>query len=451
MVSNLSMHFTYPRSWSRNTLETVHPCLPRFIRNDGRALWQQQHCLTKYFPPHSKTLSEEKLILKPFTMPEHLLTVNPHFRFQVRSENNQGKLQRETGLLQELCSIDIQTTHAVSTHLTHTCTTGKPIHQFMAIDLNEATYDALVQKVFATSVPNEDLGQYNVTLKYLGKLQDWWINIANTEGMGYAIEDNQDQGYTLISATIESKIARAVAPKVEILPLVSYSTKAAAKPKAVKKRTTVKHSAPSRSSTGEKKSVEEKILSAMAELRQIGISAPPRVQVAFFSGYGNMKSAGFATALSILKTKGHIEYQKQTVILSETGIANAGPVADPSTSNADAQERIKNILKGGKTTGLVLDQLSDGLAHIRKDVATATGYGNEKSSGFATTLSTMKSLGILVYPKDTTDSKKNLIQLTDIMFPFGRPGSTGTSNNTVPTNCDAEVSADEDAIETLWL
>jgi hypothetical protein len=35
---------------------------------------------------------QEKLISKPFTMPEHLLTVNPHFRFQVRSENNQGKL-----------------------------------------------------------------------------------------------------------------------------------------------------------------------------------------------------------------------------------------------------------------------------------------------------------------------------------------------------------------------
>jgi hypothetical protein len=286
----------------------------------------------------------------------------------------------------------------------------------------------LVQKIFATSVPNEDLEQYNITLMYEGKRQDWWINIANTEGMGYAIQDNQVQGYALISATIQSKVARAVAPKIETL-----------KPKAVKKRTTAKHSAPSRSA-GEKGTVEEKILSAMAELRHLGINTPPRMQVAFFSGYGNVKSAGFATALSSLKTKGHIDYQKQTVILSETGIANAGPVSDPSRSNAEVQEGIKKILKGGKTTGQVLDQLSDGLAHIRKDVATATGYGNEKSSGFAKALSTMKSLGILVYPKDTTNSKKNLIQLTDIMFPFGRPGSTGTSNN-----CDAEVSADENA------
>jgi hypothetical protein len=37
-------------------------------------------------------VSTSKLISKPFSMPEHLLTVNPHFRFQVRSENNQGKL-----------------------------------------------------------------------------------------------------------------------------------------------------------------------------------------------------------------------------------------------------------------------------------------------------------------------------------------------------------------------
>jgi hypothetical protein len=299
----------------------------------------------------------------------------------------------------------------------------------------------LVQKLFATSFPNEDLEQYNIELKYLGnKGQDWWINIANTEGMGYAIEDNQDQGYTLISATIESKIARAVAPKVETL-----------KPKAVKKRTTVKYSAPSRSSTGEKKSVEEKILSAMAELRHLGIIAPPRNQVAFFSGYGNVKSTGFAKALSSLKTKGYIEYpNKQTANLSETGIAKAGPVANPPTSNTVVHERIKKILKGGKT-GQVLDQLSDGLAHNRMDVATATGYTNEKSTGFAKALSTMKSLGILVYPKDTTDSKKTWVQLTDIMFPFGRPGSTGTSNNNISANYDVEVSADEDENATCWL
>jgi hypothetical protein len=349
-------------------------------------------------------------------------------------------------------SYGIQTPHAVSTLLTHTCTTGKPIHQFTANHLNELTYDALVQKIFATTFPSiEDLEQYNITLKYEGKHPDWLINIGNTEGMGHAIQDGQDQGYTLISATIESKVARAGAPKVETLPLVSHCTKATVKPKAVKKRTTAKHSAPSRSA-GEKKSVEEKILCAMADLLHLGISTPPRVQVAFFSGYGNVKSAGFATALSSLKTKGYIEYpNNQTVNLSETGSAKAGPVADPPTSNAEAHERIKNILKGGKTTGLVLDQLSDGLAHIRKDVATATGYGNEKSSGFATTLAKMKSLGILVYPKDTTDSKKNLIQLTDIMFPFGRPGSTGTSNKRVSPDYDAEVSADEDASEPRWL
>jgi hypothetical protein len=314
----------------------------------------------------------------------------------------------------------------------------------------------LVQKILAKSFPtNEDLEQYNITLKYEGKRQDWWINIANTEGMGYAIQDGQDQGYALISATIESKVARAVAravsPKVETLPLVSHCAKATAKPKAVKKRTTAKHSAPSRSAGGKKKSVGQKILSAIAELRLLGISTPRRVQVAFFSGYGNGNTPGFAKALSILKKNEYIEYpSKQTVNLTVTGNAEAGPVADPATSNAVVHERIKKYLKGGKT-GLILDQLSDGLAHKRMDVATATGYTIEKLSGFAKIVSNMKSLGILDYPKDATDPKNILIQLTDTMFPFGRPGSTGTFNNNISADYDAEVSADEDASEPHWL
>jgi hypothetical protein len=183
----------------------------------------------------------------------------------------------------------------------------------------------------------------------------------------------------------------------------------------------------------------------MAELRQHGINKPSRMQVAFFSGYGNVKSTGFAKELSSLKKNGYIEYpDKKTASLSETGTAKAGRFTAP-TSNTEFHERIKNISKEGKT-GNVLDQLSDGLAHIRKDVATATGYTNEKSAGFSQALSTMKAVGILVYiyRKDTTDSKKTWVQLTDIMFPFGRPGSTGPSNNNISANYDAEVSADED-------
>jgi hypothetical protein len=99
------------------------------------------------------------------------------------------------------------------------------------------------------------------------------------------------------SAALQHAVGRRkIISKPFTMPLVSHSTKATTKPKAVKKITTAKYSDPSRYA-GEKMSVGQKTLSRIAELRLLGISTPPRVQVAFFFGYADAKIPGFMKAL----------------------------------------------------------------------------------------------------------------------------------------------------------
>jgi hypothetical protein len=175
--------------------------------------------------------------------------------------------------------------------------------------------------------------------------------------------------------------------------------------------------------------VHERILSAMAELLALKIPAPPRIQVAFFSGYTNANT-GFVKALSQMKKQGLVEYSgKATVRLSLAGLAKAGTV-DLPRSTADVHKRIKDLFPPKAQE--FINYLSDGSTHPREDVATACGYDNEASTGFAKVLSNLKGRGIVEYLKDPADSKKKLVRLTDISFPFGRGDNTAPTINVEP-------------------
>lgn len=307
---------------------------------------------------------------------------------------------------------------------------GQPTKEFNAGDLPELTFEALVTKVFAMSLPNETAqDQYNATFKYQieERHESRWVNFENTEGLGFAIQSNQDKGYVFFSASIIKKgTAAPVPPSAVVSP--SKPTKTA-KPKVAKKAKTTKAKAPSRSGSGTKMSVEQKILTALKELFDIGIMAPPRLQVALFAGYGNVKSKSFANALSKLSKSGFIEYpDKKTARLTQAGIAKTGSVTPPS-SNEQVHEKIKNLLKGTETK--IFNELVDGRSHVREQVAATLGYSNVKSKSFANSLSKMSSLGFLAYVKDETNSKKNLVQLTDIAFPLGRPGVNSSTMSVV--------------------
>ena len=167
-------------------------------------------------------------------------------------------------------------------------------------------------------------------------------------------------------------------------------------------------------------SVELKILSALKELLAVSLRLH---QVALFSGYSNVQSKGFSNAMSKLSKKELIAYpDKKTVALTPAGTAQAGAVTPP-TSNAEVQERIKNLLKPKETE--LFNHLSDGRAHAREKVAAGIGYTNVQSKGFSNALSKMSTLGILEYLTDDTDPKKKMVRLTDIAFPFGRSDANG--------------------------
>lgn len=324
-------------------------------------------------------------------------TMNPHFRIQVLLEK-----EHDT-----------------------------PTKEFKFGDLSGPPFDALIAHVFRMTSCSDTLADYNVTFKY--ELQDLhttrWINFDSAEGLAFAFQSNQEKGYVFISASILRK--GTVAPTQP--PEVSAS-KAATKPKVAKKSRTIKPKAPSprKSTDGRKISVDQKILIALKELFDLGITSPPRLQVALFSGYANVKSKSFANALSKLsKTQGLIEYpDSKTVRLTQAGIVKAGSVTPP-TSNAQVHEKIKNLLKGAETK--VFNQLLDGRLHVREQVAADMGFSNVKSKSFANSLSKMSSLGFLEYVKEH-GSKKNMVRLTDIAFPLGRPQESAMS---VVSNDDA--------------
>jgi Mn-dependent DtxR family transcriptional regulator len=111
----------------------------------------------------------------------------------------------------------------------------------------------------------------------------------------------------------------------------------------------------------------------------------PRIKVALFSGYLNMKSTGFATAVSSLKSDCYVEYPDQNSVgLTESGTAKAGEVSGRTTRNAEVHERIKQLLK--PSTAKMVDVLSDGRSHSRSALADALGYTCEKSTGFSKAL-----------------------------------------------------------------
>ena len=81
--------------------------------------------------------------------------------------------------------------------------------------------------------PNEDPDQYNATFKYRleERHESRWVNFENTEGLGFAIQSNQDKGYVFVSVNFVKKGAVALLI-MEVSPaIVSSSNKATTKRK----------------------------------------------------------------------------------------------------------------------------------------------------------------------------------------------------------------------------
>lgn len=157
--------------------------------------------------------------------------------------------------------------------------------------------------------------------------------------------------------------------------------------------------------------VAQKILDSVAEMEALCNEPPARSLVAIMSGYKNVKSAGFAKALSSLSASGHVSYPNAgTVVITDSGRALAAPASRPHTSR-EVQQRVISIM--GQTAGRILSELIAIYPNAidREELARRSGYQNVKSAGFAKSLSRMSALGFVDYP-----SARQAVA-GDILFP----------------------------------
>ena len=321
---------------------------------------------------------------------------------------------------------------------------------------------------------SSDVGNYVVSLKDC--LDEWEIDLKTTEDLDHAISEhgNMTVGRLKVSATVRCKddvkeamkkailvfmktkgtiddtvmdeticatgftrefilnqasAAAKIPVAVPITPprAVALAAQPAAKPTATKaKPTNAKYALPTKArrksttaTAGKAKgSVKERILGALGSLHAIGIAEAPRIQLALWSGYSNVNSAGFAKALSQTKKDGLIQYPSgKTVSLTDEGRqTDAAKSTVPPKDNAAVHAQIKSLLKPIQIR--MFDLLANGAAQTREDLAAGMGYTNLNSSGYAKSLYGMSSLGLIHYPTDATDKKKKLVQLSSICFPF---------------------------------
>lgn len=157
--------------------------------------------------------------------------------------------------------------------------------------------------------------------------------------------------------------------------------------------------------------VAQRILDSVAEMEALCRERPTRTLVAIMAGYKNVKSAGFAKALSHLSASGHVTYPDSgTVALADSGRALANQAAKPQTSE-EVQRRVIQIM--GNTAGKILSELiavyPDNLE--REVLAERSGYQNVKSAGFAKSLSRLSALGFVDYPSPRQ------ARAGDVLFP----------------------------------
>lgn len=142
---------------------------------------------------------------------------------------------------------------------------------------------------------------------------------------------------------------------------------------------------------------QQAILDSLAVLTRIGQDRPGRTQVALFARV-SPKSSGFEKNLSTLRTQGYIDYPGQgTVVLLGKGEAVANADSAPRTA-AEMQTFVRGLV--GEARWRVLDPLIQMYPGdiTRDDLAPYAGV-SANSSGFEKNLSTLRSLGLIDYPR----------------------------------------------------
>lgn len=187
--------------------------------------------------------------------------------------------------------------------------------------------------------------------------------------------------------------------------MVRAYTKSAGK-KAIKRS-----NARSRSTAGSGVTSLDRIVQAIGTRVTVGDERPDRKMIMGMALMTNLRSFN-TTLLNIKKKKGFIQYDKDSVWLTEEGREYLGEdaLAAPADNTA-MQAKIRAELIKGQKPRQIYDLLLNGEWWTKDEIAEGMGIPNNKSLG--TYISSLSK----VVERDSAS-----IRLLDMVFPFGRPG-----------------------------
>jgi hypothetical protein len=200
------------------------------------------------------------------------------------------------------------------------------------------------------------------------------------------------------------------------------ATDSSTKPKPAAKKTKAAKKVVSRRNAGSKGSTgTQRILDATLSYEMRSKDDEVDVPREFVASMSGLKAATFPVTISGLKKKGLIEYDANTIRLTDLGRSrakydvNESVATDNTATLADIKK--KHRLQGGMA-GRLFDLLQDG--RICDRAAAAKEIGCENKGTLAVMLCNLKKNGVIDYDRKT-------IKLADMCFPFGRPESQSST------------------------
>lgn len=151
-----------------------------------------------------------------------------------------------------------------------------------------------------------------------------------------------------------------------------------------------------------------KILTTLVTLESIGVTSPPKIQVALFAGV-SPKSSGYSNNLGALRSTGMIDYPAGGLVqITDHGRAYADDVDAPA-SDEQLHDQVRGLLPPARWR--ILEQLINFWPDALDKSALAESIDvSPKSSGYSNNLGALRSLGLIDYPGP------GLVAATDLLF-----------------------------------
>ena len=164
-------------------------------------------------------------------------------------------------------------------------------------------------------------------------------------------------------------------------------------------------------------SAAQTILNVTATLARLsGSSEVPRDKmIGHARCEGIVSKSTIANAMTALRKAGLITMAPKVITITEKGMGRADTGAKLAfATNEEYHNVVQDKMKLGTRARKLMKELADGRVRKKTEVSSAIGCDALSKKTWANMLTPLKRLNIIAFDRET-------IQLTDDMFPFGRP------------------------------